>query len=98
MPTVNPPDPTDFVRRGYDAVSHLYRRDDDNPPEYGPWLATLPRRLPAGASVLALGCGCGIPVAATLAGTGHRVTGVDLSEVQITRARQLVPRATFVQA
>ena len=98
MSTVNPPDPTDVVRRGYDAVSHLYRRDDDNPTEYGPWLATLQRQLPAGASVLDLGCGCGIPVAATLAGAGHRVTGVDLSEVQIARARQLVPQATFVRA
>jgi SAM-dependent methyltransferase len=47
---------------------------------------------------LDLGCGCGIPVAATLANDGHRVTGIDLSEVQITRARRLVPNATFLHA
>jgi 2-polyprenyl-3-methyl-5-hydroxy-6-metoxy-1,4-benzoquinol methylase len=95
---VDPSDPTDIVRRGYDAVSHLYRRDADNPVEYRPWLAALQRHIPVGASVLDLGCGCGIPAAATLADGGHHVTGVDLSEVQITRARRLVPHATFVQA
>ncbi len=28
---------------------------------------------------------------------GHRVTGVDLSDVQIRRARQLVPAAVFIR-
>ena len=42
---VDPSDPTDIVRRGYDAVSHLYRRDTDNPVEYGPWLAALIARI-----------------------------------------------------
>ena len=98
MSAVNPQDPTDIVRHGYDAMSHLYRRDADNPAEYGPWLAALQRQIPVSASVLDLGCGCGIPVAATLASNGHRVTGIDLSEVQITRARRLVPNATFLHA
>jgi 2-polyprenyl-3-methyl-5-hydroxy-6-metoxy-1,4-benzoquinol methylase len=48
--------------------------------------------------VLDLGCGCGVPVARTLAGAGHQVTGVDISEVQVRRARALVPAATFIQA
>lgn len=95
---MNPTDPTAIVRRGYDAASHLYRRDDDRPSEYGPWLAALQRHLPAAARVLDLGCGCGIPVARTLADRGHHVTGVDLSEVQLARARRLVPEATFVSA
>jgi SAM-dependent methyltransferase len=95
---VNAPDPTELVRRGYDAVSHYYRRDEDNPAEYAPWLTTLQRRLPASGSILDLGCGCGIPVAKTLTDNGHQVTGVDLSEVQINRARHLVPQATFLHA
>ncbi|MEV0732959.1 class I SAM-dependent methyltransferase [Polymorphospora sp. NPDC050346] len=95
---MNVPDPTEIVRRGYDSVSHRYRGDHDAPAEYAPWLTDLRRQLPAGASVLDLGCGCGIPVAKTLADGGHRVTGVDLSEVQITRARRLVPHATFLHA
>jgi 2-polyprenyl-3-methyl-5-hydroxy-6-metoxy-1,4-benzoquinol methylase len=98
MATVKDADPTELVRRGYDSVSRRYRGDDDNPAEYIPWLADLERRLPANARVLDLGCGCGIPVTKSLAGHGHQVTGVDLSEVQINRARQLVPQATFLRA
>ncbi|MEV0396985.1 class I SAM-dependent methyltransferase [Polymorphospora rubra] len=93
---MNVPDPTEIVRRGYDSVSHRYRGDHDNPAEYVLWLTSLQRQLPAGAAVLDLGCGCGVPVARTLADAGHRVTGVDLSEVQIDRARRLVPHATFL--
>lgn len=95
---VDVPDPAEVVRRGYDSISERYRGDHDDPAEYAPWLAGLQRRLPANASVLDLGCGCGIPVAKTLAGNGHQVTGVDLSDVQINRARQLVPGATFLRA
>ncbi|MEV8516033.1 class I SAM-dependent methyltransferase [Dactylosporangium sp. NPDC051484] len=91
-------DPTELVRRGYDALSHQYRRDDDEPAAYSAWLAALHERLPAAARVLDLGCGCGVPVARNLAERGHDVTGVDLSDVQIERARRLVPRATFLRA
>jgi SAM-dependent methyltransferase len=48
--------------------------------------------------VLDVGCGCGVPVARTLAHAGHSVTGVDVSDVQIERARRLVPGATFRRA
>ncbi|WIM92721.1 class I SAM-dependent methyltransferase [Actinoplanes oblitus] len=95
---MNVSDPAELVRRGYDDLSQRYRGDDDAPAEYAPWLDDLQRRLPARASVLDLGCGCGIPVAKAVAGHGHQVTGVDLSAVQIDRARRLVPQATFVQA
>jgi SAM-dependent methyltransferase len=98
MLAVSPSDPADIVRRGYDALSYRYRGDTDEPVEYRLWLAALQRQLPSGAGVLDLGCGCGVPVAATLATGGHHVTGLDLSEVQITRARRLVPEATFVHA
>ena len=95
---MNLPDPTELVQRGYDHLSHRYRGDHDAPAEYRPWLAHLQRQLPVTATVLDLGCGCGIPVAKTLADHGHHVTGVDFSEVQINRARQLVPHATFLHA
>jgi SAM-dependent methyltransferase len=88
-------DPKDVVRRGYDEISHLYRADTDEPEHYARWLDALCGRVPAGGSVLDLGCGCGVPVARTLVEHGYAVTGVDISEVQIGRARDLVPGAEF---
>jgi SAM-dependent methyltransferase len=90
-------DERDLVRRGYDALSYHYRRDDDRDGQYGPWLAELHARLPGRAAVLDLGCGCGVPAARFLADAGHRVTGVDISDVQIERARRLVPDGTFLR-
>jgi 2-polyprenyl-3-methyl-5-hydroxy-6-metoxy-1,4-benzoquinol methylase len=86
----------DLVRAGYDALSHRYRGDDDSAEEYGPWLADLQTHLPDRGDVLDIGCGCGLPVARCLAAAGHQVTGVDISDVQIERARRLVPDATFI--
>jgi 2-polyprenyl-3-methyl-5-hydroxy-6-metoxy-1,4-benzoquinol methylase len=88
----------DIVRRGYDAVSYLYRADDDEDRLRRAWVDTLVPGLPPGAWVLDLGCGCGVPVARDLVAAGLAVTGVDLSDVQIERARTLVPDATFVRA
>ena len=91
-------DERDLVRRGYDQLSYHYRRDDAEDGHYGPWLADLHQRLPASSAVLDLGCGCGIPAARFLTDCGHQVTGVDISEVQIDRARRLVPAASFLCA
>jgi SAM-dependent methyltransferase len=91
-------DERELVRRGYNALSYYYRHDSTGEGRYAPWLADLTARLPAGADVLDLGCGCGVPVARSLAAAGHQVTGVDISEVQIERARHLVPVGTFVRA
>jgi 2-polyprenyl-3-methyl-5-hydroxy-6-metoxy-1,4-benzoquinol methylase len=93
-----PREPKEIVRRGYDAVSERYRADDDEPAAYTAWLAVLRARLPSVASVLDLGCGCGVPISRTLADLGHDVVGVDISAVQVERARRLVPDARFIQA
>jgi methyltransferase of FxLD system len=90
--------PTDVVRRGYDALSYRYRSDDAGQGRYGPWIAELLARIPARAAVLDVGCGCGVPVSRALAAAGHSVTGIDISEVQIRRARRLVPAGNFVRA
>ena len=61
--------------------------------------AATKRQTPqSSAAVLDLGCGCGVPAARFLAQAGHRVTGVDISGVQIERARHLVPTGTFLCA
>ena len=57
----------------------------------------LLERVPPGASVLDLGCGAGVPTTRELAQT-FEVTGVDISERQVARARSNVPSATFVQS
>src|ERR1700682_1490291 len=90
-------DPKSIVRHGYDLVSRAYRADDADDGTYAGWLDTLEMRVAPGSSVLDLGCGCGVPVARRLA-RSYEVTGADLSPVQIARARELVPGATFVCA
>jgi SAM-dependent methyltransferase len=91
-------DPVELVRSGYNAISRAYRSDDDPAHKYDPWLAGLLERIPGRGQVLDVGCGCGVPVARRLASAGHQVTGVDVSEVQIERARRLVPGAVFLRA
>lgn len=88
------------VQNGYNSISHNYRSDDDAPPNHIKWTDILINDIlpPPPASVLDLGCGCGIPVVQRLAAAGYAVTGVDISEVQIQRAKQLVPTGTFIRA
>lgn len=88
--------PSEIVGRGYDALSLRYRADDAAVGQYGPWLVDLQRRVSAGGRVLDVGCGCGVPVARELTDGGYQVTGIDLSAVQVKRARTLVPGATFI--
>jgi SAM-dependent methyltransferase len=92
-------DPKGIVRQGYDIVSHAYCADEapDMEARYGPWLDELAARLAPSDTVLELGCGCGIPATRRLA-EDYDVTGVDISPVQIERARKLVPDARFLCA
>jgi SAM-dependent methyltransferase len=61
---------------------------------YAGWLDELIALLDDGDSVLDLGCGCGVPATAVLA-ERFAVTGIDISPVQIERARRLVPAGRF---
>ena len=92
-------DPKKIVRDGYDIVSYAYRGDEEDAssPVYHAWLDELLPFIPTEPRprILDLGCGNGIPVARRLAKTAS-VTGVDLSPVQIERARKLVPGAAFL--
>lgn len=90
-------DPKDVVRLGYDAVSLRYDEVYGAETKYDSLLVDLCRRVPAGGTVLDVGCGSGVPVARTLAAAGCRVAGIDISEVQIRRAREQVPQADFIR-
>jgi SAM-dependent methyltransferase len=82
---------------GFDAIGVRY--DEAFPHKEGQVRAVelLLDRLPAGARVLDLGCGTGLPTARQLVDGGCEVTGVDISPVMLEQARRNVPEATFVQ-
>jgi SAM-dependent methyltransferase len=89
-------DPKEIVARGYDAIALRYAewagRVDSPAFE---WVRDLDRRLRTSSDLLELGCGRGVPATRELA-RRHRVTGVDISAVQIELARHHVPEASFV--
>jgi len=95
-----------LVRDGYDAISTRYRDDrgrshpsgDESTAPYGDWVRELGLGLRPGDRVLDLGCGAGVPASALLAEAGFRVTGLDISGVQVRRARGLVPQGSFIEA
>jgi SAM-dependent methyltransferase len=94
---VNPGEQKEIVRRGYDRLSHAYRGDDtpDDYLDYADWIRMLEELLPERSPVLDIGCGCGLPATRLLA-RRFDVTGIDFSEVQISRARRLVTDARFL--
>jgi ubiquinone/menaquinone biosynthesis C-methylase UbiE len=88
--------PQAIVADGYDVMAERYRAWSDDRPS-ATRLAMLDLALaaiPAGAKVVDLGCGAGVPMTAALA-KDHPVTGYDLSATQLRMARANVPRATF---
>jgi SAM-dependent methyltransferase len=90
--------PKEIVARGYDAIALRYAEwagQVESPALE--WLRDLDAQLPDGSDVLELGCGRGVPGTRELA-RRHRVTGVDISAVQIELARHHVPEAGFVHA
>ena len=94
----------EMVRIGWNDRSLTYRppRSTQDGTGHGDqhyrnWLRPILLEAPKGGHVLDLGCGCGVPASRLLA-ERFRVVGVDISDVQIARARQLVPKATFRRA
>jgi SAM-dependent methyltransferase len=90
--------PKEIVARGYDAIALRYAEwagQVESPALE--WLRDLDARLPDGADILELGCGRGVPGTRVLA-RRHRITGVDISAVQIELARHHVPEASFAHA
>jgi SAM-dependent methyltransferase len=88
---------TKLVADGYDAMAETWEdwssRITDDPRH--DWLERLLAVLPADARVVELGCGNGTRETRELAAR-TQLTGVDLSEEQLRRARERVPGAEFV--
>jgi SAM-dependent methyltransferase len=85
-----------LVAAGYDAMIDTWESwaasiQDDPRHE---WCADLTARLRPGACILELGCGGGTRETRELAGR-FDVTGIDLSERQLARARKRVPAGDF---
>jgi len=88
-----------LVGQGYDEIAERFdawrKRIVNDPRER--WLEELTSRLWEGARVLELGCGSGLAETRRLA-LHYQLTGVDVSPVQIRRARANVPSGRFVHA
>lgn len=84
-----------LVKRGYDRCAAAYTEARSG--EAHPELDLLHERLDDGAAVLDLGCGAGVPIARSLAGS-FAVTGVDTSSEMVRLARANVPEARFFHA
>ena len=99
MTTPRRPDPVRIVEAGYDRIAQRYLEWSGLRPSpvRQHWLGRALDLIPTGSEVLELGCGAGLPMTKALA-DGRRVTGVDISAVQIDLARRHVPEATFIHA
>jgi SAM-dependent methyltransferase len=96
--------PEAVVRSGWNRLSSIYRpsgsktdlfQHDDA--QYHSWLQPLLERVRPGTPVLDLGCGTGEPASLELA-KHFDLTGVDLSDAMVRRARSAVPTGHFIRA
>jgi ubiquinone/menaquinone biosynthesis C-methylase UbiE len=91
-----PVNPKKIVEQGYDQVAYDYASLEGKTkwPRML-WLKKLLSRLEPGSSILDLGCGSGDPADIEIA-KKHKVTGVDISQAQISLALQKVPSGHFI--
>ena len=91
-------DPKRLVARGYDRIAERYLEwvQNESSEARERYTQVLLEGLPAGARVLDLGCGAGLPTTRALC-ERFRVVGVDLSARQVALARTNVPAAKFMQ-
>ncbi|CAN7659459.1 class I SAM-dependent methyltransferase [Bosea sp. LjRoot9] len=89
-----------MIGRAEDAVIEVYQRHGpawarlrgDRLTE-GSWLARFCDRLPAGAGVLDIGCGSGLPIARELVSRGFEVTGLDGTPAMLALFQRNLPGA-----
>jgi len=91
-------DPRAIVEAGYDTIAERYLRErlEHVTAAERTFLDRVLDTVPAGARVIDLGCGPGVPFTEALA-NGRSVVGVDLSSAQLRLARHAVPSARLVK-
>ena len=75
---------------GYESIAEAFikaRRPSIGPTVVRRWSKTLP----AGASILDLGCGSGVPISEALLQDGFAIYGVDASETLVAKFRERFP-------
>ncbi|WP_430787427.1 class I SAM-dependent methyltransferase [Actinoplanes sp. G11-F43] len=82
----------------FDQLADFYQGEHSQNPFQNALVDRVAGLLPAGSTVLDLGCGSGVPTAQRLTESDHQVVGVDISERMLALARAQVPAATFVHA
>ena len=87
-------DTTKLIRSGYNAMSseYLAHRGELKSDKY---VRKFLQLLPKNSLVLDLGCGAGVPIDDLILKAGHRVSGVDISEEMIKRARLNCPGGEY---
>lgn len=96
---MNAINPKKLVEEGYDRIGQRYADDlgASRQELRSRYVSYLVNALPRGSDLLDLGCGAGTPTTKRLA-EHFTVTGVDISQRQVERARLTVPKATFIRA
>lgn len=88
MATLTNPDDTRSI---YEAEAARYDAKRSKALFEARWLARFTASMPAGASVLDLGCGSGDPIARWFLAEGFQVVGVDFAEAMLDLARARWP-------
>ena len=90
--------PEDRIVGLYEENARAWDRERGRDLFEQPWLDRFAALLPAGGTILDLGCGMGEPIGAYLIGLGFRVTGVDSSPALVAMCRERFPGREWIVA
>jgi SAM-dependent methyltransferase len=89
-------DQAHLVKYGWNEYAKRVTSDRQIFEEYD-YLLTFIKDLTPGAKILDVGCGSGIPITKYLIEKGFAVTGIDISEEQVKKAKIRLPSGVFAQ-